>query len=127
MILEHGRWLVPTENSDKHRKMMREIYANIRSNPDKFSHMRSSRFYTFVSKENSRFETWIYLDEYQDQDSYDRMSKALTEDKRAAELRARWEALIVPSSFKVEVWTDFASELWLENRGSRCIRFGSIL
>jgi len=113
VILEFGRWQVPIENGDKHRKMMREIYANIRSNPEKFSHIRSSRFYTFRSKENSRFETWIYLDEYQDQDSYDRMSKTLTEDKRAAELRARWETLIVPSSFKVEVWTDFASELWL--------------
>jgi len=114
MILEFGRWHVPIENSDKHRKMMREIYANIRSNPEKFSYVRSSRFYTIKSNERSRFEIWIYLDEYQDQHSRDRMSKALTEDKRAADLRARWEALIVPSSFKVEVWTDFAPELWLE-------------
>ena len=64
--------------------------------------------------EGSRDELWVYLDAYEDEDNYRRMSRALLEDKQAAALRSEWERLIVPGSFRTELWAELAPELWIE-------------
>lgn len=111
MIYEFGRWQVPVTSSKTHLEIIRAIYTHIKFHRQNFSYLRSSRFYSTESNDTN--ETWIYIDEYADRENYERMMKALSEDDRTGRLRKAWEALIVPGSFRTEVWTDFAHELWI--------------
>jgi hypothetical protein len=112
LIYEFSRWKVPKKNSKERLRTMRAIYANIRTNRNRFSYIDSSRFFTAQSR-NAEEETWINLDQYRNRDNYDRMTQALHSDMKAAELRRHWKSLIVPSSFRAELWGDLASELWI--------------
>jgi len=116
VIYEFGRWIVRRENSKNHRETLSAIYAYIKSNRERFPYLRSSHFYT-TNLDGQAEEAWIYLDSYRDSNDYDMMSTSLLKDERAFSLRKTWEALIVPNSYRTEIWSDFAHELWIGNDG----------
>jgi hypothetical protein len=114
MILEFGTWLVPVENKEKHLETMDTIYDNLKSKRGKFEGIRSSRFYSTSNGQEPHAERWIYLDAYENAQAYDEVQRAMMDDTVAAYLRAKWETLIVPNSFRTEVWTELHEKLWID-------------
>ena len=113
MIYGIGEWQVPTANSDRHREIIVAIYNNIKSNrAAKFPYLDSSKLYEMADG-STDLEDWIYVDAFTDEDNYKKMSKALLEDERATSLRKIWESLILPSSFRKELWRDAVPQAWI--------------
>lgn len=109
LLINIRRWRVPKENSTKQFEFRREVTDYQRSHPDKF-HWTKSRFYTFT-EEGSSEEHWMFLDEYDDREAYDKTMKTMREDPEVAKLAdawmPKWDDLIVPGSRKKgEVWTE---------------------
>jgi hypothetical protein len=63
-----------------------------------------------MTEEGSSEEHWIFIDEYDSREAYDKNMKAMHEDpevvKLADEWFPKWDALIVPKTRKGEVWTE---------------------
>jgi hypothetical protein len=103
------RWRIPKENSAKHFELWSELWVDYpKSHREKFRFTRS-RFFTFT-EEGSSEESWMFLDEYEDQEVYDKQMKALHEDPELVrlldELFSKLDVLIVPGSMKGQVWTE---------------------
>jgi hypothetical protein len=102
------RWRVLKKDSRKQRELWSEIMSYQRSHPKKVYYARS-RFFTFNEK-GSPEENWMFLDEYENREDFDRGMKILREDpeftKLAAEFFPKWNALIISGSRKREVWTE---------------------
>lgn len=75
-----------------------------RTNRNKF-HYTCSRFFTLKTTD-SDVEIWMYIDEYEDQEAYNKTTKALQSDVEIAKLKKEFVSLRVPNSFKTEVWTE---------------------
>jgi hypothetical protein len=105
------RWRIAKENSGGQLELWREMMDYQRSHPEKVFYARSSFFTS--SKEGASEEDWMFLDEYERREDYDRWMKAVREDPELIELMERWfpnwDALIVPGSKKGEVWTEVES------------------
>jgi hypothetical protein len=86
-----------------------------RSHPEKVFYIRS-RFFTFAEKGSSE-ENWMFLDEYERREDFDKWMKTVHEDpelaKLANEFFTKWDALIIAKSRKTEVWTE-VEELTVE-------------
>jgi hypothetical protein len=71
-----------------------------RAHPEKVPSTRSG-FFTSSADESSE-ESWMYLDEYERREDYDRWMKAVREDPELMKLVEPWfserDALIVPGS-----------------------------
>lgn len=109
MLINIRRWRVPKENSQKQFEFWREVLDYQRAHPEKFHYTRS-RFYT-MTEEGSSEEHWMFLDEYDNREAYDKNMKTMREDpevvKLADEWFPKWDALIVSGSRKKgEVWTE---------------------
>lgn len=113
MIIEFGTWLVPSANKKKHQEIIEAIYANMKSKRDKFSRLRSSKFYSTVEPEPDR-ERWIYLDRYDNIRDYSDCQRKMLEDTVAVHLRQTWETLVVKNSFRTEVWSEFQKHMWVD-------------
>jgi hypothetical protein len=104
------RWRVPQENIEKHLEFMRWWMDWQRAHPEKFYYTRS-RLFTFT-EEGSSEENWMFLDEYEQREDFDKQMKAAREDPELAkvmkdECYPRSDAVIVPGSRKKgEVWTE---------------------
>ena len=108
MPCEIGRWQVPKKNSKKHLEMWTAWMDYIRTNRNKF-HFTRSRLFTLETK-HSDVEDWRWIDDYEDQKSYDKTMKVVKTDaevvKVKIELLKDWESLCVPDSFKKAVWIE---------------------
>jgi len=108
LLIDIERWRIPKENSKKQLDGWREVMDYQRSHPEKFHYTRS-RFFT-LTEEGSSEENWMYIDEYEDREAYDKMMKAFAEDpelvKLKEEWKPKWDPLIVPGSKKGELWTE---------------------
>ena len=111
MIYDLGYWRVPLTNSEKHREIMHAIYSNLKSKHKEFSVMSSRLF--IMKAEGKAFETWLCINVFPDETARAQNAKALDRDAKAVILREKWESLILAGSFKAEVWTEFAPELWV--------------
>jgi len=56
-----------------------------RNNRNKFHYTRS-RFFTLKTTD-SAVETWMYIDEYEDQEAYNKTTKALQSDVEIAQIQ----------------------------------------
>jgi hypothetical protein len=87
--------------------MWREILDYQRSHPEKFLYSRS-RILTLAEEEPSE-ESWMWIDEYEDRETYDTMTKAIEEDpevvRKKEEWHSIWDPMRIPGSVKTEVWT----------------------
>jgi hypothetical protein len=108
LLINIVRWRVPKENSNKQFEVWREMMDYQKSHPEKVYYTRS-RFFTFTEKGSSE-ENWMFLDEYEHREDYDKWMKAVHEDPELMKLMddwfPKWDALIVPGSRKGEVWTE---------------------
>src|SRR5271167_2165217 len=110
MIYDLGYWRVPLTNCDKHREIMYAIYSYLKSKREEFV-MISSRLF-IMKAESDAFETWLYINVFADETAHAENAKALDRDTKAVMLRKQWESLILAGSFKAEMWTEFAPDLW---------------
>jgi len=105
------RWRIPKENSSRQLEIWREMMDYQRAHPEKVSYTRS-RFFTF-SAEGSSEESWMFLDDYERREDFDRWMKAVREDPELISLMEsffpKWDALIVAGSKQGEVWTEVES------------------
>jgi len=109
LLINTLSWRVPKENHEKQFEFWREVTGYQRSHPEKFHWIRS-RFYT-MTEEGSSEEHWMFLDEYQKREDFDRTMKTMHEDPEvtmlAEEWYPQWDAIIVPGSrTKGEIWTE---------------------
>jgi len=114
MFVNIDRWRVPKESSGKHLEFLRwwtdweRSYQ--KSHPEK-ARLTRSRVFRFT-EEGSSEENWMFLDEYEAREDFDKQMKIMREDPEIAkvvrdEVFPRWDALIVPGSRKKgEVWTE---------------------
>jgi hypothetical protein len=64
-----------------------------------------------MTEEGSSEEHWMFLDEYENREDFDKTMRAFNEDpeliKMSDEFFPKWDAVIVPGSKKKgEVWTE---------------------
>ena len=109
MLINIVRWRIPKENSSKQFDVWRAMMDYQKTHPEKVYYTRS-RFYT-SSEEGSSEESWMFLDEYEHREDYDKWMKVVREDTELIKLMdewvPKWDALIVPGSKKKgEVWTE---------------------
>jgi len=113
MLCDVTRWRVHASNSKKHLEVWRAIMQHQRANRQRVPYKRS-RFFTMVDSESSE-EHWMYIDEYEDREAFDRMYKAAEDQPdllysddpgKAAQMREEKRSLSVPGSSKKELWTE---------------------
>jgi hypothetical protein len=109
-LYEIAQWRVPLANSKKHIEFWKEHLAFQRIQRERFPYKRS-RVLRMSDPETQGEEIWMWIDEYENQEAYDRMSKTLHEDPELSNYRSqahsRFDALFVPGSLKTEVWTEY--------------------
>jgi hypothetical protein len=102
------RWRVSKENSKKQFELWHEMMEYQKSHPEKVFYTKS-RFFTFTEKGSSE-EKWMFLDEYENREDFDKGMKAMKEDpefvKLSDEFFPKWNALIIAGSRRREVWTE---------------------
>ena len=100
---------VPVANSKKHIEFWEEHLAYQRTHREKFYYKRS-RILKMNDSETTGEEIWTWIDEYENQEGYDRMSKALRDDPEVSKYEqqaySRADTLFVPGSLKTELWTE---------------------
>lgn len=109
MLVNIVRWRVRKEDSNKQFELWREMMDYQKSHPEKFYYTRS-RFFTFA-EEGSSEENWMFLDEYDNREDFDKWMKTVREDPEIVKLMddffPKWNALIISGSKKKgEVWTE---------------------
>jgi len=108
LLINIVRWRIPKENSSKQFEVWREMMDYQKTHPERVYYTRS-RFYS-STEEGSSEESWMFLDEYEHREDYDKWMKAVREDPELIRLMdewfPKWDALIVPWSRKGEVWTE---------------------
>jgi len=110
LIIYFARCRVPVANSKKLEEMFRALITHVRSDPDRYSQLRSAVICSSVGTESSE-EDWMWVEEYADRDAMDAFYKAIKEDETFLEIHDKrydfWR-LIVEGSFKGEVYTERA-------------------
>jgi len=109
LLVNIVRWRVPKENSSKQFEVWREMMDYQRSHPEKFHYTRS-RFYT-RSEDGSPEEHWMFVDEYDNREAYDKNMRTMHEDPEVTRLAdewfPKWDAVMVPESKKKgEIWSE---------------------
>jgi hypothetical protein len=108
MLYDIGQWKVSKANIKKHLEIMRKFVEWQKQNRRKFFYMYST--FCVLKSEDSSVETWMYIDKYKDQESYDNSVKAL--DKSDPDYAGffkiieDWESLIVPNSYNCARWIE---------------------
>jgi len=88
LLYEIAQWRVPVANSKKHVEFWEEHSAYQRSHREKF-HYKRSRILKMNDSETSREETWMWIDEYENQEAYDKMNKAFSDDPELSSIGNR--------------------------------------
>jgi hypothetical protein len=101
MLYDVGQWRVPKANAEKFLEMMNRFVDWQKQNRSKFYYTRST--FGIVKSEDQSEETWMYIDEYKDQESYDNFNASLqsNDPENAAffKLKGEFESLIVKNSY----------------------------
>jgi hypothetical protein len=109
LLCEIAQWRVPLAKSREHMQFWKEHLAYQKTHREKFYYKRS-RVLRVSDPETSGEEVWMWIDEYENQEAYDRMSKALHEDPELSNYRqqatSRFNSLMISGSRKTELWTE---------------------
>jgi hypothetical protein len=109
LLYEIAQWRVPVANGKKHIELWEEHLAYQRTHREKFSYKRS-RVLRMNDSERPGEEIWMWIDEYENQEACERMSKALRDDpelsKYKEQAHSRADTLFVLGSLKTELWTE---------------------
>ncbi len=89
-------------NAEKFLDMMNRFVEWQKQKRGKFYYVRST--FGIVRDDNPSIETWTYVDEYKDQDSFDQFDKSFRwdnpENAGFLKLKKEFESLIVPDSYR---------------------------
>lgn len=111
MLVNIVRWRVPKEQSARQVEVWQEMMDWQRAHPDKVFYTRSCFFTTHT--EGTSEEAWMFLDEYQRPEDYEKWMRTVREDPDLLALMegffAKWNSLVVPGSKRGEVWTEVES------------------
>jgi len=109
LLCEIAQWRVPVAKSKQHIEFWEEHLAYQRNHRAKFHYLRS-RILKKNESERPDEEVWMWIDEYENQEAYDRMSKALRDNPELSKYRqqahSRIDTLFVLGSLKTELWTE---------------------
>src|SRR4030042_3630684 len=98
MLVNIVRWRIPKEQSGRLLEVWSEMIDYQRAHPEKFLYTKS-RFFT-SSKEGASEEEWMFLDEYEHSEDYEKWMKAVREDPELVALMEpffpEWNPLLVP-------------------------------
>ncbi len=101
MLYDIGKWKVSKVNAEKFLDMLNRFVEWQKQNRSKFYYTHSR--FGIVKSEDQSEETWMYIDEYKDQDSYDTFIGSFqSSDPGLAgffKLKDEFESLIVPNSY----------------------------
>lgn len=93
---------MPKANAKKFLDMMNRFVDWQRQNRKKFYYLHSS--YGIVKDKDQSAEIWMYIDEYKDQESYEKFVESFNMDSPENagffKLKEEFESLIVPDSYK---------------------------
>ncbi len=102
MLYDIGLWKVSKANAEKFLEMMNRFVEWQKQNRKKFYYTHSK--FGIVRDDDQSAQTWMYIDEYEDQESYDKFTKSLQgndpENAGFFKLREEFASLIVPDSYK---------------------------
>jgi len=111
MLVNIVRWRIPKEQSGRQVEVWREMMDWQRAHPEKVFYTRSCFFTS--SQEGASEEEWMFLDEYEHSEDYEKWMKGVREDPELIALMEswfpKWDALVVHGSKKGEVWTEVES------------------
>ena len=111
MLVNIVRWRIPKENSSRQLEIWQEMMDYQKAHPEKVFYTRSRLFTS--SEEGSSEESWMFLDDYEHREDFDRWMTAVREDPDLVRLGdsffPEWDAVIVPGSKQGEVWTEVES------------------
>ena len=97
MIVEKAEWKVPLENSKEHKKLWEEMIAQQRDERGRWFYT-TSRFYSYVK---GNIEYWMYFDEYESEDKYQKWHAAVYEMTKTEKFKIfieKWTMLSVKDS-----------------------------
>ncbi len=102
MLLYHlGKWSVSKANAKKFLEFMGRFVEWQKQNRGRFYYTHST--FGIVKSKNPSVETWMYIDEYKDQETYDKFDEDLRrsnpDNAGFFRLRDEFESLIVPNSY----------------------------
>ncbi len=102
LLYDIGTWKVSKAKTEKFLEMMKRFVEWQKQNRKKFYYMRST--FGIVKDDNPSTETWTYVDEYKDQESFDKFEKNFQwdspENAGFLKLKTEFESLIVPDSYR---------------------------
>jgi hypothetical protein len=102
LLYDVGTWKVSKANAKKFLEMMNRFVEWQKHNRKKFYYTRST--FGIVRDDDASTETWMYVDEYKDQESYDKFEESFQwsnpENAGFLKLKEEFASLIVPDSYK---------------------------
>jgi hypothetical protein len=105
LLCEIAQWRVPVAKSKQHVEFWEEHLAYQRNHRAKFHYLRS-RILKKNESERPDEEVWMWIDEYENQEAIDRMSKTIRDDPELSKIMVCPLHLFVPGSMKTELWTE---------------------
>jgi hypothetical protein len=112
MLYEVAQWRIHKKFSKKHREMWQEILDEQKAHSNNFYYTRSRILQSAEKEANPDEETWMWIDEYEDREAYDKMSKAVKKDPEVEKLKEKWHSewdpMRIPGSMKAELWIERA-------------------
>ena len=110
MLYEVAQWRIRKEFSQKHLEMWRQILEEQKSHSDKFNYTRSRILQSAEEEADPTEERWMWIDEYEGREAYDRMERAIEADPEVAKMKEKWHSMWdpmrIPGSLKSELWTE---------------------
>jgi hypothetical protein len=107
LIYEVCHWQVRRAKSRKHEAIIRELRKFIRAHRKKFYYQRS---WTYKVDQKGQRETWVAVDEYRNQQAYNRMFRAYRSTGKVYveffTIVEKWNKLLVSHSVKIESWVE---------------------
>jgi len=101
LLYDIGKWKVSKANADKFLDMMHRFVEWQKQNRNKFYYTHST--FGIVKSKNPSEETWMYIDEYKDPESYERSNESFKssdpENAGFFRLKDEFASLIVPNSY----------------------------
>jgi hypothetical protein len=102
LLYDIGQWKVSKANAEKFLEMMNRFVEWQRQNRRKFYYTHST--FGIVRDEDQSAVTWMYIDEYKDEESYDKFEESFQwsnpENAGFLKLKEEFASLIVPDSYK---------------------------
>jgi hypothetical protein len=108
LLYDVAQWEVSEANSKKHLEMIRKIAEAIKRNRGKL-YLTHSTFCVLKSEDPS-VETWMGIDEYKDEESYDKFMKEFRKSNpdwaEFFKIKDEWMSFFVPKSLNHKIFIE---------------------